>query len=189
MFPLYLFSLVLGGGFLAASLLGGVVGGHLDSDLASGHELYPALEADHEAAARIFSVRALVYGLFGFGAVGAVLTMLRGGPVLTAVAAVAAGVLSAGTAVALFRWIRSGEQPDREGDASWVGLPGRVTLPIRAGSPGTIAVIRGERRVALRALPHGSPGGDPEDWSTVVIVDMEGGVARVAPTEDLGPES
>jgi hypothetical protein len=59
-------------------------------------------------------------------------------------------------------------------------------LPIRDGLPGKIVVERGGRRVEVRALPHASASehGDPESWKTVFIVDMEKGVARVAPFDD-----
>jgi hypothetical protein len=47
-----------------------------------------------------------------------------------------------------------------------------------------VAVERGGRRVTLRALPHASAQGDPSTWKDVLVVEMEKGVARVAPVEE-----
>ena len=73
-----------------------------------------------------------------------------------------------------------------QSEATFSGLRGRVTLPIRPEIPGKVVVERGGRRVELRALPHASassretlPGG-----RTVFVVEMEKGVARVAPFEE-----
>ena len=186
MLPLYLFALILGGGFLAVSLLGDVLGD------AGSHELPIGPAVDSHAAhadARIFSIRGLIYGLFGLGAVGSVLTWMGSGPVLTAGAALFGGMVSAAMVTALFRWVRSGEIGDREGDEGYIGLPGRVTLPLGAHGAGMIAVERGERRVTLRALPHtAAASADPAAWKNVVIVEMDGGVALVSPVDEaLGP--
>jgi hypothetical protein len=190
MLALYLFSLFLGGGLLAASLLGAIggheFGGH-DHGAIGGHGADPS--ADH-AAAKIFSVRALIYGLFGFGAAGSLLTALQAGSFLTAIAAVVTGAVSAVMVTALFRLVRAEELPPALGDESYIGLAGRVTLPMQPGSPGTIAVDQGARRITLRALPHPSRTGvNTGAWKAVVVVDMEHGVARVVPVEDdLIPE-
>ncbi|MGW8268224.1 MAG: hypothetical protein ACWGSQ_17795, partial [Longimicrobiales bacterium] len=61
---------------------------------------------------------------------------------------------------------------------------GRVTLPIREGVPGKVVVERAGRRVELRALPHPSGSGDPSLWKRIFVVEMEKGVARVAPIEE-----
>jgi hypothetical protein len=38
--------------------------------------------------------------------------------------------------------------------------------------------------VKLRALPHPTADGDPSEWKSVVVVDMEKGVARVTPIDE-----
>lgn len=191
MLALYLFSLVLGGGALAVSVLGDAFGGAGDLDM----EMDAGADADAgDAHAKIFSLRAMVYALFGFGAVGTALTLWV--PALAVPVrlgfALAGGVASGALITALFRWLgatESGAPPD---DTTFVGLSGAVTLPLSAGTPGAIAVERGARRYTLRALPHatgGPPSGDPAAWTSVVVVEMEGGVARVAPVdEDLALE-
>ncbi len=211
MFALYVFSLVLGGGFLALSLMGGLFGahgdlggdagglhgdlgghtdvsgfgGHLHGDAAGGH--------DHDAgshggvAAKIFSVRTIAYSLFGFGAVGTSLTLLwaGGSPLGTGALAVGTGLLSGSLINLAFAWVRRSEAGELGGEDEWDGHTGRVILPI-AGSGGLVRVERAGREVELRALPHPSAlgRGDPSRWKSVVVVEMEHGVARVAPLDD-----
>lgn len=182
MIALYLFALILGGGFLLLSVLGG---GDADMDV-DVEGLDGAADAgadgDH-AASRIFSLRTAVYALFGFGATGTALSALGLG-VLTSLPFSMLGGVGAALVVSLaFRFLyrtESGAQPD---ELSLIGLPGAITLPIGTGSPGTVAVERGGRRITLRALPHPSSSGVPGNWTQVVVVEMEGGVALVSPLE------
>lgn len=194
MIALYVFALVLGGGFLALSLLGDVVGGHGDVDLAgdavaehlAGHH-HDAGDGHDGAAAKIFSVRTVTYALFGFGAVGALLTWLWSGAAPGTIAALAGatGVASATLVNLVFSWVTRSDSGAVEGDESYEGHTGRVTLPI-AGAGGLIRVEKAGREVELRALPHPSAAdrGDPAGWRSVVVVEMEHGIARVAPLDN-----
>jgi hypothetical protein len=73
-----------------------------------------------------------------------------------------------------------------QSEATYAGLMGRVTLPIRGEIPGKVVVERGGRRVQIRALPHASAEGqgDPTTWRKVFVVEMQEGVALVAPVEE-----
>lgn len=221
MAALYVFTLVLGGGFLALSVFGDLFGGHgdvefdgdlggFDGDLSldaggveidldaggfemdAGHlevdSVHAELQSEADfAGAKIFSIRTLFYSFFGFGAVGSLLTfLLGGGPVLTPVFAIAGGLASGALINTAFGLVRRSESGALQTEDSFTGLSGRVTLPIRDGLPGKIVVERGGRRVEVRALPHAtaSEQGDPESWKSVFVVDMEKGVARVAPFDD-----
>ena len=232
MVALYVFSLVLGGGFLAMSVFGDLFGGHGDVDLdaggldldaggfevdaggldldaggldmdAGGFEMdaggldmdaghldvtaaHAELHADAgHLATKILSVRTLFYSLFGFGAVGSLLTFVwAGSSVLTAGFAVLGGLSSGAVINAAFGFVRRSESGLLLTEGTYAGLQGRVLLPIRAEVPGRVAVEKGGRRVELRALPHASAQGDPGAWKNVFIVEMERGVARVAPVED-----
>ena len=84
-----------------------------------------------------------------------------------------------------FAWVRRSEAGELGDDDEWDGHAGRVILPI-AGSGGLVRVERAGREVELRALPHASAlgRGDPSKWRSVVVVEMEHGVARVAPLDD-----
>ena len=209
MVSLYVFSLILGGGFLALSVLGDLFGGHGDVD-AGGMELNAGgldmdadgldvdagdldidaahTELDSDAghlAAKIFSIRTLFYSLFGFGSVGTLLTYLwSGDPLLTAGFAVLGGISSGAMVNAVFGYVKRSESGMLLSEASYSGLPGRVTLPIRSGIPGRIVVERGGKQVELRALPHPSGQGDPSSWKKVFVVEMERGVAKVAPVDE-----
>jgi len=203
MFALYVFSLVLGGGFLALSLLGslfgahGDVGGdaggldaHADAGALHGHAIggHAHDVAAHDGvAAKILSVRTIAYTLFGFGAVGTLLTWLWAGSAPAVIGALAAvtGLLSGSLVNVVFGWVRRSESGEIDGEDEWAGHTGHVKLPI-AGSGGLVVVEKAGRTVELRALPHASAlgRGDPLTWKAVVVVEMEHGVARVAPLDD-----
>lgn len=201
----YLFSLVLGGGFLGLSVFGDLFGGHgdvdfgdvggVDVDLDGDVDLHGGdVDAHHgssgahdSVASKVFSVRTATYSLFGFGAVGTSLSWLWEGaaPGLTAALAVGTGLTSGALINVLFAWLKRSESGALGGEAGFAGHRGRVTLPIQ-GSGGKVLVEFAGREVELRALPHASAldRGDPASWKRVVVVEMEEGVARVAPLDD-----
>jgi hypothetical protein len=218
MVAFYVFSLVLGGGFLGLSLLGDILGGHGDVDLSTdasldtdvtldahfetdaghfdadaGHVDASHMDVDHDlsdgahasqVASKIFSIRTVTYTLFGFGAVGTLLTYVlpATSALATAAFAVAGGVLSGTLINVAFGWVRRSESGTVEGEDAFVGHSGRVTLPI-TGTGGKVVVERLGHSVELRALPHPSAldQGDPSTWKSVVVVEMQRGVALVAP--------
>ena len=194
MYEAYLFSVVLGGGLLLLSLLGDLLGSdavelEVDVDLELGMDdidFDADSDVDHSAS-KILSIRTLIYTMFGFGAVGWLLSyigFMPAAPLTVTYAAV--GGLTSGTLVnRAFAYLRRTETGQLEEDDSFVGLPGSVTLPLGGGSTGTIAIEHGARRHMLRALPHASVTGGvpPEEWKSVVVVEMKDGVARVAPTD------
>jgi hypothetical protein len=214
MIALYVFSLVLGGGFLGLSLLGDLFGGHGDVDLGGDMggldtDLDANLDADMDvhmdaghagdtggghghsgashAAAKIFSIRTITYSLFGFGAVGTLLTTFRAGnaPGTTVALSIGTGLVSGALINAVFAWVRRGESGALEDEEEFAGHLGRVTLPIE-GSGGKIIVEIAGREVELKALPHASTAqsGDASRWRRVLVVEMDRGVAMVAPAED-----
>lgn len=210
MIALYIFSLVLGGGFLGLSLFGDLFGGHgdvdfgghvagldtdmhteLDAQLDAGHSLDATGDVEHaglsHAAAKIFSIRTITYSLFGFGAVGTGLTLVRAGdaPGTTALLAVGTGLASGTLINALFSWVRRGDSGALREEEGFAGRLGRVTLPIE-GSGGKIVVEVAGREVELVARPHASAAGsdDASRWRRVLVVEMVRGVALVAPAED-----
>jgi hypothetical protein len=208
MIALYVFSLVLGGGFLGLSLFGDLFGGHGQVDLGSDlggadvdvhadldahsgdlHSADAGGDADHggaHAAAKIFSIRTITYSLFGFGAVGTSLTVFRDGnaPFTTAALSVGTGLVSGALINALFTWVKRSESGALAEEEGYAGHLGRVTLPIE-GSGGKILVEIAGREVELLALPHASAvgSGDASQWRRVLVVEMDQGVALVAPAE------
>ena len=178
MFSLYLFSLVVGGGMLLFSLFGGHDGdghGHVGHDT-HGHD-----------ALKFFSIRTLTYFLFAFGGVGAVLSKSwswAAAPIVLALAIVAG--LFVGAAVTLtFGYLQRTESGSRESEDSFVGLTGRVTVPISGGSGlGKVLVERGGRTFELMARPLETDGHTPAKWKAVVVVEMQRGTAVVMPADD-----
>lgn len=182
---LYLFSMVLGAGFLLLSLLGGD-GMDVDMDVDMDLDMDAPGTLDGggggaETAFKILSFRGIVYALFGFGATGFLANMLGVASIPTLIAAILGGLASGAMITTIFNWLYRTESGQLPGEASFQGRMGRVTLPIRAHTPGSIAVERGGRIVTLRALPHSTAEGDPEQWDEVMVVELEDGVARVTP--------
>jgi hypothetical protein len=238
MVSLYVFSLILGGGFLALSVLGDLFGGHgdvdvggdlggfdghleLDSggldldaggldldaggldldaggldldagglDLDAGHVdvdmAHAQLDSDAgHLVSKIFSIRTIFYSMFGFGSVGTLLTYLwSGSSIATAAFAVASGLTSGVIINAAFGYVKRSESGMIQAESSYAGLLGRVILPLRPEIPGRVVVERGGRRVKIRALPHPTAEGNPSEWRSVMVVDMEKGVARVTPIDE-----
>jgi hypothetical protein len=194
MYAAYVFSVVLGGGLLLLSLLGNVLGGdaleiELETDFDVGVDdldLEAGSDVDHSAS-KILSIRTLTYTLFGFGAVGWLMTRMGALPAApsTIAYAVVGGLVSGTLVNRAFAYLRRTETGLLEGDDSFAGLAGQITLPLGGGSTGNVAVERGGRRYTLRALPHSSAraGSPPDSWQHVVVVEMKDGVAYVAPSD------
>lgn len=179
---LYLFSLVVGGGLLLLSMLGNVLGGDLPHDA--------GIDADLDGGGtKLLSLRTATYFLFGFGGVGTALSWLweGEGAGLAFGLALGSGTVLGGLASLVFRYLRASESGAQETEASFVGLLGTVTVPLSEHGMGKVLVHRGTRVIELMARPHGGGGAGTEQWTQVVIVEMERGTALVAPySEDLG---
>ncbi|MGI9037753.1 MAG: hypothetical protein ACR2GQ_02720 [Gemmatimonadota bacterium] len=185
----YVISLVVGGGIALLSAFGDFLDvgtdADLDLDLELDADVDAGLDAGHAGApsAAIFSLRALVFTLFGFGAVGTALTALGANPTspVTMALSVLSGLLVGFAVGSFLAYLKRSDTPARAGDATFRGAIGRVTLPIGAAAPGQVVVRRGNREHAIRALPHASAGSDPAAWRQVVVVEMRDGIAYVGP--------
>lgn len=211
MTSVFVFSLIVGGGLLALSLLGDLFGGgdvdadfdaDFDTDLGADVDVDAGGDADVSAdsveaggatdlagAIRIFTIRNLTYFLFGFGAVGWLLERLQPELPLWVVtlAALVAGVLAGGLSAVVFGWLRATDAGWQADESSYVGCEGRVVLPVGHGKVGQIVVRRGDREHELRAVPFDARAESPERWRAVVVIEMDGGTARVSPMEALAP--
>lgn len=170
---LYLLALLVGGGLLLISLLGG--------DDGSG----PLGDGDNPV--QFLSLRTLTYFLFVFGGVGALLsaTWPRATAPLILLLATVSGAGTGALAAALFGYLRRTESGNRESDESFVGLAGTIVVPIAGAQVGKVRVQRGDRSFELLARPFDSdPERDPASWTTVVVIEMRRGVALVSPVDD-----
>ncbi len=176
MFSLYVFALILGGGLLLFSLFG-------DTD---SHDGDIGHDAPHGNPAQWLSLRTAIYFLFVFGGVGAVLTKtwhLATTPII-AIQALAAGLGVGATVSAAFNYLKKTDSGTRDGDESFIGLSGRLTLPFGQGGAGKVLVTRGARTFELLARPFGDATTDPRHWKAVIVVEMQRGTALVAPLDD-----
>jgi hypothetical protein len=173
MITLYWLALVVGGGLALLSLFGDLV--HLDM-----HDVAADVGAWH-----ILSLRTATYFLFAFGAAGLLVSASGGGGQIALLGASVAGGMSAALSAAAFRYLRRSESGGVPADASLVGLPGRVVLPLRDGGTGKIVVSRGGRDIELLARAFDVATGPPiETWTEVVVVEVAAGTALVTPFSD-----
>ncbi len=194
MLAVYLFLLVTGGGLALVSLVGGFLeGGGLDLELDGGADF--GTETDFSGLKGgwwdAFSLLTLIYGAFGAGGVGTALHLLWGGEqtLVTLAFSIGSGAVCGIGAGLLLSWLRRSGSGELRGEASFEGRVARVILPLRPEVPGRIRVRRGEREHVLRALPHATaedPGAAGR-WERVVVIEVRGGVAYVAPASpELG---
>jgi hypothetical protein len=200
MVTVYLVCLVVAGGLALLSAFGDFLDFGVDGDAALDLDVDLDFDTDADFAdvgdtqletgsapvASIFSLRALLFALFGFGAAGTLLTALGAAPgsPLTLALSVGAG-LSVGLSVGvLLAYLKRSDTHSRPGDEGFRGLTGRVILPLGADSPGQVVVRRGQREHTVRALPHPAAHSEPAGWKRVMIVEMKSGIAYVGPLED-----
>lgn len=189
MFGLYVLCLAVGGGFLAISLFGEVL--EADADFSADSDFDAG---DASGLAKLFSLRAIVYSLFGFGATGVGLTVAWGEarPTWIMGLSVATGVVAGVFISAVLDYVKRTSSGERLGEASFAGLTARVIVPLASGSTGTVSVERGDRRYSLRAVLDERGDGDGKGpllvGQSVVVTEVSGGVAYVTPVAgDLFP--
>ncbi len=184
MLALYVFSLIVGVGFILVSLAGDFldVGVEVDAD--------PELEwAADSTWSKVFSLQSVVYGMAGFGLAGTLLTVLQvtPGPVTLGLA-LGTGV-AGGMLVGLFLgYLKRSDSGYEHDDRQFEGCAADVLIPIRPDNAGRIKVYAAGRTHQLRALPHSLDAGseDLSSWKQVVVVEVKDGVAYVTPLEETG---
>jgi membrane protein implicated in regulation of membrane protease activity len=179
-FSLYLFSAIVGGALIGFSMLGhGDTHGH---DL-GGHGVGHDVAHDHNPF-KFLSLRTLTYFLFVFGGVGAVLSKTwSGAGLLILLLSTISGLGVGALASFAFQYLRETDSGTRDSEDSFVGLTGRITLPISAGGAGKVLVRRGDRSFELLAQPFDSAT-SPSSWKAVVVVEMKNGKAIVSPVDE-----
>jgi membrane protein implicated in regulation of membrane protease activity len=176
----YWFALIVGAGLLLFSLLGDADSGDGADGAGDGHDADPH-------GMRILSMRTATYFLFAFGATGVLAGLTRADALATAIVSLGGGLLSGGLSAVAFRWLKQSQSGALEADDSLVGRVGRVILPLSENGTGKIEIQRSGREIELLARPFDKQPRTPEAWTTVVIIDVEGGTALVSPyNESLG---
>jgi MFS family permease len=183
---LYLFALLVGGGLLAASLFGGHGHGH-DTDAGLGDS-----DAGHDHdGAHFLSLRTLTYLMFVFGGVGSALT-LTPGPKSNWLILATATMTGLGVAAAVgasFKYLRQTDSGSRNAEESFVGLTGRMVVPIQSGGVGKVQVVRGDRTFELLARPLNDSAMPSVEWRSVIVVEMSRGTALVMPLDEAALDS
>lgn len=180
----YLISLVVGGSLLAVSLFAGDADVDVDMDMDMDGDLDMGGDTD---AFRILSLRSLAYFLFGIGAAGTAMLRLAGAGTLGSLAvALPVGLVLSVMAESVFRYLRRTESGEQIGEAAYVGLGARVTVPLRPDQAGKVLVTRGARTQELLARSFDPAAVNMDEWTDVMIVSMDGGEALVAPATTDG---
>ena len=166
MWLVYVIALVLGGGALLVQMLGGD----------DGHDGHP--DPDHPGGPGLLSTRALVYALFTFGFVGALLHVPRLAEPRTALLVAVASAVAAGVVVGLvFRHLGATEVSGAGAIEETRGRRARVLVSCGAGRRGKVRVeVKGQTVDVLATTDETyiAPG------TEVVILDVREGVAHVA---------
>jgi membrane protein implicated in regulation of membrane protease activity len=185
MLGLYLFALILGGGLLVFSALGGDgdsdahAGGH-DGD-AGGHH-----HGGGDLILGFFRPRNLVFLLAAFGATGSMLTLIGRANTTTPLLAAIVGVGAMAASHAVFSYLR---RTDSAGsvldDRDLEGRPARVVLSVAPGERGRVVCLVGGREQYLTARLAPDATDALVAGRDVVILGITDGVARIAPFDTL----
>lgn len=179
---LFWLALVIGGGLFLLSLAGDVFGLEGHQGEAFHSDVHGHGHGDSEWG-RIFSLRNATYFLFAFGAVGVLLDFMWRGqntPIAMA-AAILTGAAAWFMSAKVFGYLRSTESGEMLGDRVLVGRVGAVTLPLIKGGMGKITVEKAGHSQELLAKPLNDDDANPEQWDSVLVVDVKDGVALVTP--------
>ncbi len=120
-----------------------------------------------------------------FGLTGLVLTGAGTGTAVTAALALIVGVIAAGTQRGLLQYVARTSSSSHLSDVDFAGKAATVLVPIQADHRGRILVQVGEERHQLTAELAAGNRQTLDVGSSVVVLSIEGGVARVS---DLDPE-
>ena len=152
MLTAYIFCLAVGGGFLALSFFGDFLEGDVDIDADVDLDADMDALAHGSGIAQIFSLRAAINALFGFGAAGSLLHLVWGGgqPILTAAIAGGMGVASGALISSVFGYLKRTESGTLRGGAV-------VRRPDRRGVAGNRARQPGQRNRAQGRSPRSYP--------------------------------
>jgi membrane protein implicated in regulation of membrane protease activity len=161
------------GGFDGGGDAGGGDAGSGDSSLAT-------------TIGSFFSLSGIAFFAAFFGLTGLLLGWMDAGSVATFLGAAALGVFAAWFHGMLIGWLGRTSSNSSISDSEIAGLAGRVSVPLAADRKGRIWVEIAGRRLNYVALPYRPDAATYGVGDTVVVIEVEDGVALVAPMDDLG---
>lgn len=133
-----------------------------------------------------FSIGTLSFFAGFFGLTGLAVAAVGTGTIATLIAAIAVGLVAAMAQRTLLGYVRRSSSSSHLADADFTGKAAKVVIPLERGKRGRIALQLGDQQHYLTAELTDLRAGNALDvGASVVIVDMEGGVAQVA---HLDPE-
>lgn len=191
MIYLYLFSLVVGGGLLASSI---VLGGH-----DAGHDVHTEAlaPAGHEGPLGgaesylywLVSVRFWTFFVAFFGLTGLVFDGfgLVSSQIATAMIATTTGAIAGGTAMFVLRTLTKDQTNSAVSTKDYVGRTGRVLVGFSAGGVGKVRVEVKGSSIDLLAMPEDERSYAAND--EIIVVEMSGLHAKVAHVRPSNPPS
>ncbi len=160
-----------------------------DVDLDVDSDLATSLDVDSGSVlgtiASWVSFRSLVFFAAFAGLTGVVLGWQDVDAVATAVAAAGMGVFAVWLNRQLIRYIRRTSSDSILRDGRIAGLPGVVAIPFHSGSKGKISVDIDGQRLSLVAESFRADDLAYAVGDSIVIVELDRGIARIAPLEDI----
>ncbi len=142
------------------------------------------VDAGQAILGSILSFRSIVFFATFFGVAGLVFGLLGYGTLTTAITAVALGLVAAMANSTLWGLMKSSESSSQVSERTFQGRPAIVTVPIEPAH-------RGRIRIELAGQPHYLVAKALEAESaiavglSVVVVEIENGIAVVAPLPEL----
>ena len=173
MFTIYLIALLVGGFFVALSMLGGDADADTDFDVDAEGLGAGAGFVD------LFSTRTLFLFAAFFGLTGVLFTWQEAGEPYTLLIAVLLGLVAGLGGSYFIKKVAQAQVSSSVTTDDLRGKTARVQIPFEPGERGTIDVIAKGSRMRLTARPFDESEGAFAPGEEVVIVRMDGRVAEV----------
>ncbi len=200
MFGFYLASAIIGWAFVGLFLFGGIdteVDADFDADIDVDVDLDADLDGEIDvsgsgiassiasAGLSLLSFRSVMFFLAFFGLTGIVLNIIDASFLATLIAAIGVGVFAWILNSFVFRALKVADVSSSLKKADLRGAMGAVVLPISPGHRGRVSIEVGAQRRYLTAEPYAADETAFAVGDGIVVVEVNKGVARVAPIEIL----
>lgn len=200
MFAIYIAFLIFGGAFTVPMIFGAFdTDTDVDTDFDGGLDVEVDSDLDSSAGssggtfgefgsifASLFSFRSIVFGATFFGLTGTVLHLLDASAGVTFVSAIVMGLLASLLNATLWSQLRrTGDVTSHVKASDLVGATGHVVVPISGERRGRVRLeLNGQPRFMV-ASPFRDKGVEFAPGDAIVVVDVDGDIARVAALDQL----